>query len=311
MQQTQVMTVIPYYQRFMQRFPDVRALAAAAPDAVLHHWSGLGYYARARNLHKAARRVVGECKGDFPRTFAGLMALPGIGRSTAGAILALACGRRYPILDGNVKRVLARYHAVAGWPGHKAVENLLWDYAERHTPARDFAAYTQAIMDLGATICARRRPDCGRCPLNADCAARRTGQQHALPGAKPRRQRPRRKTIFAIIENKQGQVLLEQRPPAGIWGGLWCFPEIETNAAVAEEVRKKYGYRVKEMFEYEPLEHAFSHFHLQIRPLHLKIKQADRRVCDSAALTWLKPGASPERGLPAPVASLLRGLAEH
>ena len=309
LQQTQVSTVIPYYRRFMRRFPDVRALAAAEQDAVLAHWSGLGYYARARNLHKAAGRIVEEFKGEFPRALADLIALPGVGRSTAGAILSLARGRRYPILDGNVKRVLARYHAVAGWPGNRAVENRLWDYAEQHTPARDFAAYTQAIMDLGATICARRRPRCGQCPVQADCAARLSGQQHALPESKPPRPKPRRKTIFAILEDKRGRVMLEQRPPAGIWGGLWCFPELASNAAVAEEVRKKYGYHIKETIEYAPLEHTFSHFHLQIRPLCLKITGAPGRVNDSAGLTWLKPGASPNKGLPAPVATLLRGLA--
>ena len=309
LQQTQVITVIPYYRRFMQRFPDVRALAAAPPDAVLAHWSGLGYYARARNLHQAAGRVVADFKGEFPRVFADLIALPGVGRSTAGAILALACDRRYPILDGNVKRVLARYHAVAGWPGNKVVENRLWDYAEQHTPARDFAAYTQAIMDLGATICVRRRPRCAQCPLQADCAARLSGQQHALPESKPPRQRPRRQTIFAILEDKQGQVMLEHRPPAGIWGGLWCFPELESNAAVAEEVRKKYGCHIKETIEHEPLEHTFTHFHLQIRPLRLKITAANGRINDSAAFTWLKPGTNPNCGLPAPVAALLRGLA--
>ena len=225
LQQTQVNTVIPYYERFLERFQDLVSLANAPLDDVLALWSGLGYYARARNLHRTAIMCRDRYGGHLPDSLDALTALPGIGRSTAGAIMALGFGQRAPILDGNVKRVLARYHAVEGWPGKTAVLRTLWDIAERETPQENIAAYTQAIMDLGATVCTRSQPSCGLCPLAARCTARLQGNQAAYPAPKPRRTRPRRDTTFVWAE-AGGLVLFEQRPPNGIWGGLLCLPEI-------------------------------------------------------------------------------------
>ena len=221
LQQTQVVTVIPYFERFMKRFPDVHTLADATLDDVLHHWTGLGYYARARNLHKSAKIITSKYQGSLPLSFDEIITLPGIGRSTAGAILSLSHSKRFPILDGNVKRVLTRYHGIKGWPGKKKVENKLWEIAELHTPKKSIKQYTQAIMDLGATVCTRRNPDCDLCPLMLSCFAKEKNKQHNFPEKKPRAAIPERDTIFAILENDCGEILLEQRPLNGIWGGLW------------------------------------------------------------------------------------------
>lgn len=229
LQQTQVNTVIPYYERFMQTFPTVRDLAQADIDEVLHLWTGLGYYARARNLHKSARIIHTDHNNRFPDDLESIVALPGIGRSTAGAILSLALNQVAPILDGNVKRVLARYHRVEGWPGNKKTEQKLWQLAESVTPDKEFAAYTQAIMDLGATVCTRSNPLCDQCPVNNGCEARETGTQEQYPGKKPKKTLPVKQTIFTIIENDKGEVLLEKRLPQGIWGGLWSFPNVNPN----------------------------------------------------------------------------------
>ncbi len=231
LQQTQVSTVIPYYRRFMQSFPDVAALAAAGQDQVLHHWSGLGYYARARHLHAAAQRVV-QSGGAFPDTLEAVMALPGVGRSTAGAILALACAQRHPILDGNVKRVLARFHAVDGWPGQATVQKRLWQLAEMYTPHARVAHYTQAIMDLGATLCTRGRPDCGQCPVRSGCAAHGSSRQADYPAPRPARILPVRTVTMLLLGNQASELLLERRPPTGIWGGLWSFPELAADTDI-------------------------------------------------------------------------------
>lgn len=308
LQQTQVATVIPYYQRFMASFPDVACLANAAQDEVLHHWTGLGYYARARNLHKAAKLVVEQHKGAFPKTLEGLMALSGIGRSTAGAILSLACKQRHPILDGNVKRVLSRYHGVEGWPGKKAIESKLWAYAEQHTPNKSVADYTQAIMDLGATLCTRRNPDCQACPLHSGCFAYKAARQHDFPGSKPKSKLPKRETVFAIIENSRGEILLEQRPPSGIWGGLWSFPEFPVEQSVEQSIKTQYGYKVKQQIEYNSVKHTFSHFHLLIKPIHVKLKGQTNRVNDATLSTWLDLSDECKLGLPAPVVTILQDL---
>ncbi|MGD8746674.1 MAG: A/G-specific adenine glycosylase, partial [Gammaproteobacteria bacterium] len=221
LQQTQVATVIPYFERFIARFPAIRELADADLDEVLHLWSGLGYYARARNMHRAARTVCEHHGGRFPEAFDEVAALPGIGRSTAGAILALSLGQRHPILDGNVKRVLCRHEGLEGWPGRPAVEKALWEISDRLTPDDGVAEYTQAMMDLGATICRRGRPDCDRCPVSGDCVARSQGRQQELPTPRPRRERPLRRTHMLLISDPDGRVLLERREPSGIWGGLW------------------------------------------------------------------------------------------
>jgi A/G-specific adenine glycosylase len=234
LQQTQVTTVIPYYERFLEAFPDADALAAAEVDAVLARWTGLGYYARARNLHRAARAIVDDHGGRFPADVDALAALPGIGRSTAGAIAAQAFGVRAPILDGNVKRVITRLAAVEGWPGRTAVARELWALAEDWTPAERVADYTQAVMDLGATVCTPRRPACDACPLADRCLARARGLQHRLPTPKPKREKPERRTRMLLIQDPDGAVLLERRPPQGIWGGLWCFPQQDLDADPVE-----------------------------------------------------------------------------
>ena len=230
LQQTRVPTVLRYFPGFMERFPDVAVLAEAPLDDVLHLWSGLGYYARARNLHRAASVVRDAHDGRMPDQREALEALPGIGRSTAGAILALAHGQRHAILDGNVKRVLARYHLVEGWPGRSAVLDRLWGLAESHTPRRRVAAYTQAIMDLGATVCTRSRPLCRACPLAESCGALSHGRTAELPSPRPKPTLPERTTAFLILRDSHGRVLLERRPPSGVWGGLWSFPECAAEA---------------------------------------------------------------------------------
>ena len=308
LQQTQVSTVIPYFERFMRSFPDVYALAKAKLDDVLHLWTGLGYYARARNLYKAANIIVNDYKGEFPETLNEIMALPGIGRSTAGAILSQAKNERHPILDGNVKRVLSRYHGVEGWPGQKKVEQQLWSYAELHTPEDSVRNYTQAIMDLGATVCVRRNPDCRQCPLTADCFARKTERQHDFPGSKPKKIMPNKETVFAIIENGKGEVLLQQRPPSGIWGGLWCFPEFSSKEDFTSKIKKQTGSKIEQQTEYESFKHTFSHFHLMIRPVHIKLVGQASMVEEAGKSIWLNLEKYPSLGLPAPVVSILEAL---
>ncbi len=308
LQQTQVVTVIPYYQRFTDEFPDVEALANANLDKVLHYWTGLGYYARARNCHKTAKIIAKEYQGHFPSSLDDIISLPGIGRSTAGAILSLACEKRHPILDGNVKRVLSRYHGVEGWSGKKKVEEELWSYADLHTPTEFVRNYTQAIMDLGATVCIRRHPTCDVCPLTKACFARKTKRQHDFPGSKPKKVMPNRGTVFAIIENAKGEVLLQQRPSTGIWGGLWCFPEFLSDEPIVAKIEKQYGFNVKQQTEYKSFKHTFSHFHLMIKPVHIKLEGQECSVNDVGLSTCLKPGRNSSLGLPAPVVSMLEDL---
>ena len=227
LQQTQVSTVLPYFERFMARFPSINSLAGAEMDEVLHLWTGLGYYARARNLHRAAVCIKDQHQGNFPTQFDEVLALPGIGRSTAGAILAFSQEQRHAILDGNVKRVLARFYAIDGWPGQKPVENRLWELAAHNTPTEQVARYTQAIMDFGATLCTRSKPDCDNCPLQADCLAYKSGRVAELPQAKPKTAKPTKHTYMLLIRDNDNAYLLEQKPPSGIWGGLWCPPQVD------------------------------------------------------------------------------------
>ncbi len=306
LQQTQVATVIPYYERFLARFPDVHALAGASPDQVLHYWSGLGYYARARNLHAGARLVAARFRGGFPEDLDEAMALPGIGRSTAGAILSLACGQRHAILDGNVKRVLARFHAVEGWPGQASVQKKLWALAERHTPPTRVADYTQAIMDLGATLCTRGQPACGQCPLAPDCKAHAAGRQRDFPAARPRRDLPVRKTRLLLLSNEAGGILLEQRPPAGIWGGLWSLPEVAHGQPLDAWCREHMGLRVRVIEEWPCVQHTFSHFHLEITPVLALAEAPADGVREGRNRFWFNPENADERGLAAPVERLLR-----
>jgi A/G-specific adenine glycosylase len=310
LQQTQVKTVIPYYERFMQRFPDVDTLAAAPVDEVLHLWSGLGYYARGRNLHKAARLIMSDFGGVFPDDIDKLMSLPGIGRSTAGAILALGLQQVHPILDGNVKRVLTRYHGINGWPGDKLVEDKLWVIAAQETPRRNIADYTQAIMDLGATVCTRNKPRCDFCPLSVHCFARTHNQQSELPTRKKSKQLPVRQTVLVIIENKRGEVLLQRRPPAGIWGGLWSLPECPSNEALPAWLNKRFGSKVTTLTALQPLRHTFSHFHLDIHPYRAKLRANDVAVRDEDTC-WYRPDSQTRLGMAAPITKLLSTLTEH
>ena len=307
LQQTQVATVIPYFERFMERFPDVRALADAPVDDVLHLWTGLGYYARARNLHRAAVRIRDEFGGEFPRRFEDVASLPGIGRSTAGAILALSRGERFPILDGNVKRVLSRYFAVEGNAAEPAVARRLWELAERCTPQRQVDVYTQAIMDLGATVCIRRRPACALCPLIEGCVARQTGRQHELPAPRAARQRPLRRVYMLLARKSDGAVLLERRPDRGVWGGLWCLPQFDTAAEAQAFAHRSFQGVTGTFRELPAIEHAFTHFDLHITPL-LAECAGSAGVMDDAQCLWYKPREPVRIGLPAPIKSLLEEL---
>ena len=311
LQQTQVATVIPYYERFMERFPDIRSLAQATPDQVLHYWSGLGYYARARHLHAAARQVVEKSNGRFPVTFAAVVALPGIGRSTAGAILSLACGQYYPILDGNVKRVLTRCYAIAGWPGQSRVQKQLWALAEKHTPEQQTAAYTQAIMDLGATVCTRTRPRCDVCPVNTGCAAHAAGKATDFPSPRPKKILPVRSVCMLMLCNDEGEVLLEQRPPAGVWGGLWSFPEFPAADGVTVGCCKSLGIKVRETETWPVVRHTFSHFHLDITPVYARPGEYQSTVMEDPGRLWYNTAGNEERGLAAPVEKLLQRLSEQ
>ncbi|HXW10758.1 MAG TPA: A/G-specific adenine glycosylase [Steroidobacteraceae bacterium] len=305
LQQTQVATVAGYYERFMARFPDVRRLAAAPLDEVLHLWSGLGYYARARNLHRAAQAIVQRHGGEFPATLDEVMELPGIGRSTAGAILALSRGERHPILDGNVKRVLARYFGVEGYPGEPAVEQRLWALAEACTPADGVDAYTQAIMDLGATICTRANPACLLCPVNAGCLALAGERQHALPAPRPRKPRPHREG-WLVVARRGREVLLERRPPSGLWGGLWAFPEFPTRAHALQWCSENLSSPAAPHAG-NPLHHAFSHFDYEMKPIFVDCLGVQARAMrEGDRCLWYDTGAPAELGLPKPVATLLQ-----
>ena len=310
LQQTQVGVVLGYYERFMDRFPALPNLADAPLDDVLALWTGLGYYSRARNLHRAAVLVRDRHGGAMPRDLDALLALPGIGRSTAGAILALSHGCRHPILDGNVKRVLCRYHGIDGWPGESRVARVLWALAERHAPHDHVAAYTQAIMDLGATLCVRSRPLCAICPIGSDCAARRAGSQARLPAPRPRRALPHREIAFLMLRDTSGALLLERRPPSGIWGGLWCFPECEPEADFESECRSRFGVRPATMAMLEPIAHGFTHFTLDVHPVLVEIGgDGEDAVAEGGAMRWVAPGAIAEVGLAAPVKRLIEALA--
>jgi A/G-specific adenine glycosylase len=304
LQQTQVATVKPYFERFMARFPDVAALAAAPQDEVMRLWSGLGYYARARNLHRAAQAVVAQHGGELPETLEALIALPGIGRSTGGAILALSRGARHPILDGNAKRVLARVFAVEEPPNATAGLKRLWTLAEAATPAARVAAYTQAIMDLGATVCTRASPDCARCPLTRGCAALATGRTRGIPVA--RRRTPRRlEAAHVVLVTAGGRVLLERRPPRGIWGGLHAPPQFP-DAAAARAYLAAHFPDAPEPRRLPTLRHAFTHFDLDLVPWVVELPP-NHGVEEGGAL-WHELGAPGAVGMPAPVARLLEEL---
>jgi A/G-specific adenine glycosylase len=306
LQQTQVQTVIPYFNRFIDRFPDIGALASAEQDEVLSHWTGLGYYARARNLHKAAREIAGEHDGRFPDSVDEVIALPGIGRSTAGAILALAYGQRHTILDGNVKRVLARHEAIAGWPGKTRVAADLWNVAERNTPHERCAEYTQAIMDLGATLCTRSKPACDQCPVNGDCEALRTNGVDQYPGRKPKVSKPLRTTTMILV-SVSGEVYLERRPESGIWGGLWSLPELG-DRSIDDWCDMMIGAEVSEVQSWDVLRHSFSHYDLDIQPIVVRVASRAGKVADRGSTTWYSLDDAPPGGFAAPVKKLINQL---
>ena len=309
LQQTQVATVIPYYARFMARFPDIDALACAPLDEVLHLWTGLGYYARARNLQACAKVLIAQHDGDFPNTLEEVMALPGIGRSTAGAILALSRGRRLAILDGNAKRVLARAFGIAGDPSSKAVLETLWRQAEACTPDRDVAAYTQAIMDLGATVCTRARPVCTLCPMSTRCIATLQGRQTELPGRKLKRDRPSREATLLIAQtgsNGSTAVLLERRPSSGLWGGLWSPPQFSSDTDALAWYAREFG-DANESEVLSPIDHAFTHFDLRLKPLLVRGRQK-LTLRDGDDRLWYQLDAPARVGLPQPIRRLFEQL---
>ena len=308
LQQTQVATVIPYYQRFMQRFPSIANLASAPNDDVLHLWTGLGYYARARNLHAAAKQVMDIHNGSFPSKFEQVLALPGIGRSTAGAILAFSTEQRFAILDGNVKRVLARYYGIEGWYGKKPVENKLWELAELNTPNEDVDRYTQAIMDFGATLCSRSKPQCDICPLQPSCEAFLQGRVAELPHSKPKTDKPTKQTFMLLIKNEEGAFLLQQNPPSGIWGGLWCPPQLNELSETEQEAALA-NYQVTLGKEHPAFRHTFSHFHLVITPVEAHINEGGsnrhKKVAEQPPQVWYKTRTDQALGLAAPVKKML------
>ena len=305
LQQTQVSTVIPYFQRFVASFPAIAALAAATEEQVLAHWSGLGYYARGRNLHAAARIIVDKYNGIFPREFEQILELPGIGRSTAAAICALAWHERRAILDGNVKRVLARYGGIAGSPNVKTVEARLWQLAEALLPEHEIAAYIQAQMDLGATLCTRSKPKCDMCPVQNDCVAFQSGRVSELPTPRPRKTVPERNTTFLLLMHGN-DILLEKRPGSGIWGGLWCPPQFD-NEAAARDWFMRNGMVASDGDRLESFSHTFTHFKLHISPLKIQLTSKPLSAAQPGSM-WLDVGEALRAAIPTPVRSMLNEL---
>jgi A/G-specific adenine glycosylase len=311
LQQTQVATVIPYFERFMQSFPTLHDLAAAPQDEVLHHWTGLGYYARARNLHKTAQHVVTELDGQFPENVTELIELPGIGRSTAGAISSIAFNNQASILDGNVKRVLARFSATEGWPGKREVVEKLWLIAETFTPLERIADYTQAMMDLGATLCTRSSPNCTECPLMSSCIAYKQGNPKDYPGKKAKKKLPIKTAYFLMLSNDDGELLLEQNPQAGLWGGLWIFPQCETEAELAA-LYLRLGAEPSTAEFQEIKRHTFSHFHLDYQAVQANVADIGRsmpQVAESPNQVWYNIQNPLSLGMPAPIKALLANIA--
>ncbi len=307
LQQTQVATVIPYYERFMTSFPDVVALASAPEDAVLAHWAGLGYYARARNLHRAAQQIRDRHEGVFPDDIGVIRTLPGIGRSTAAAIAAFAFGQAHAILDGNVKRVLARCFGVEGFPGDRAVESGLWQLAESLLPsAEEVPIYIQAQMDLGATLCARNRPRCGDCPVVDLCIAHRDDRVADLPARRPTKTVPRRETGMLILRSG-GELLLQKRSPTGVWGGMWCFPECPALGSVMDIAEALTGGAASAGPALPPLQHGFTHFHLTIHPRVVDVAHRARQAMEPGML-WLGLEDAIAAAIPKPVKTLLLQL---
>jgi A/G-specific adenine glycosylase len=306
LQQTQVTAVIPYYQRFLGRFPTLKSLAVAPLDEVLALWSGLGYYSRARNLHRAAQTIVADHDGKFPAALEAIMELPGIGRSTAAAIRVFAFGQRGAILDGNVKRVLARVRGIAGYPGDTTVAAQLWHEAEALLPKTGLRSYTQGLMDLGATVCVRRKPRCAECPVQALCVAFKTDRVAELPTPKPRKALPQRRTMMLVLQ-RAGEVLLEKRPAPGIWGGLWCFPEADADANVVEVCARRYGATVTLNEPLPLIAHGFTHFKLDILPQPATVSAWPQRAAEPGCL-WIAPDDALRAAVPTPVRGIIEQL---
>jgi len=307
LQQTQVAAVIPYYQRFMDRFRDVASLAAADQDEVLQHWSGLGYYSRARNLHAAAQKVMEDFGGQFPQAPESIQQLPGIGRSTAAAIAAFAFGHRGAILDGNVKRVFARCFGIDGWTSQPAVEQRLWALADELLPETGIEAYSQGLMDLGASLCSRSKPACSQCPLQADCVAHREQRTAQLPTPKPRKTIPERSiTMLLIIDGNE--ILLEKRPQTGIWGGLWSLPEVASNENIQQAVRERYGLETHPLKPLPIFIHTFTHFRLHIKPQRLRLVASKLETYEAKNVLWLDKEEAIGAAIPTPIRSLLEQL---
>lgn len=306
LQQTQVSAVIPYYARFLERFPDLAALAAADEDDVLALWSGLGYYSRARNLHRAAQQMAERHAGVFPHDFDAVLALPGIGRSTAAAICVFAFGARHAILDGNVKRVFARCFGVAGYPGDAAVADILWEHADRLVPSQNVEAYTQGLMDLGAGICTRTKPRCDDCPLAARCVARKLNAVAKYPSPRPRKVLPQRHTRMLVMLHA-GQVLLEKRPDSGIWGGLWSLPELAADESIDAVCRARFGVEAGRISALPVVAHGFTHFLLDIEPVQIRVKKTAPRLA-TPGVVWLPLAELQGAALPAPVRRILAAL---
>lgn len=306
LQQTQVAAVIGYYQRFMSRFPTIKELADANEDEVLAHWAGLGYYARARNLHKTAKLIVEQMNSEFPNNIEDIIALPGIGRSTAGAILSISFRNAHPILDGNVKRVLTRLHDIEGWPGQKQIENKLWGLAESYTPSKRCNDYTQAIMDLGATLCTRAKPQCQACPFNDVCLSFKNETVAQRPSSKPKKIKPVKELWILNIECDKS-TLFEKRPPSGIWGGLYSLPELSREFSVDEieqQVENEFGLSCVSLIEEEPFKHIFSHYTLMAYPIKIHCVNSINTIADSTQ-QWLSRDKVKQKGLPAPINAYL------
>jgi len=318
LQQTQVATVIPYFERFTDSFPELADLASAEVDQVLHLWSGLGYYSRARNLHQAAQLVEAQHQGELPRNHQQLLALPGIGRSTAGAIMAQAFGEPHAILDGNVRRVLCRLHRVDGWPGSSAVQRHLWRLAESYTPTEAVADYTQAIMDLGAMVCTPRAPRCSECPLSKQCLAFHEGDAESYPEKRAAKPVAVRQLTLLLLHDEQGRILMQRRPPSGIWGGLWSLPELpqqllaEDSDDMAEWLEREWGIQPLTAIKTLPqIGHRLTHLQLQITPLEISVAPLTAtRVMECEGALWYKTDTIGQLGLPVPVARLLEGLSQ-
>lgn len=308
LQQTQVKTVIPYFECFIQNFPDIHQLAAAEQDKVLNLWSGLGYYARARNLHKAAQIAVSEY-GEFPNTFEQVLALPGIGRSTAGAILSLTENQPYPILDGNVKRVLCRHFAIQEWSGHNHIQKQLWAITEQLTPKKDVAYFNQAMMDIGASICTRSKPACDQCPLREDCQAVAQGLTDKLPVARPKKAKPSKQTLMYLLKNQQQEVFLYKRPQSGIWGGLYSFPESERRLKLAE-IDQLFNVKASKQSDFANFRHTFTHFHLDIQAILVETDTQIAQINNKDDM-WYSLQSRFEHGISAPTQKLLKQLLDE